>query len=110
MTYTHYANGGTWSESNGMLVLTMGGSGTSGTLRFVADTGEIFLIVLGLHNYAPWCNVVPDLAAMEPAEAVNAEYYAGGKRSGPSTTRLYCKQCEREENLSQFYGDGFGVI
>jgi Fungal fruit body lectin len=48
-TAWHYANGGTWSESNGAFALTMGGSGTSGTLRFVADTGEIF-VVLGVHN------------------------------------------------------------
>jgi Fungal fruit body lectin len=78
----HYANAGTWSESNGTLVLTMGGSGTSGTLRFIADTGEIFLVVLGVHNYAPWCNVAPYLAAAETGEVGNAEYYAGGKRSG----------------------------
>jgi Fungal fruit body lectin len=41
MTVWHYANGGTWSESNGALALTMGRSSTSGTLRFVADKSEV---------------------------------------------------------------------
>jgi Fungal fruit body lectin len=77
-TVWHYANAGTWSESNGTLVLTMGGSGTSGTLRFIADTGEIFLAVLGVHNY----DVAADLAVAETGKVANAEYYAGGKRSG----------------------------
>ncbi|KAI0247901.1 fungal fruit body lectin [Lactifluus subvellereus] len=50
-TVWKYGNGGTWSEVDGAYVLTMGGSGTCGSLRFVADTGENFIATLGVHNY-----------------------------------------------------------
>ncbi|KIJ57105.1 hypothetical protein M422DRAFT_238675 [Sphaerobolus stellatus SS14] len=50
-TVWKYANGGTWGESNGEYVLTMGGSGTSGSVRFVSDTGENFVATFGVHNY-----------------------------------------------------------
>ncbi|OBZ77384.1 Boletus edulis lectin [Grifola frondosa] len=50
-TVWHYANGGRWSECNGQLTLTMGGSGTSGTLRFKNPCGDYFVVALGVHNY-----------------------------------------------------------
>ena len=43
-------------------MLTMGDCGTSGTLRFVADTGENFVVVFGVHNWKKWGNMVTDLA------------------------------------------------
>ena len=74
-TVWQYANGGTWSESNGEQVLTMGGSGTSGTLRFVADNGENFIVALGVHNYKRWCDIVTNLSNQQTGVIINPEYY-----------------------------------
>ena len=74
-TVWNYANGGTWSESNREQVLTMGGSGTSGTLRFLADTGENFIVALGVHNYKRWCDIVTNLSNDQTDVIINPEYY-----------------------------------
>jgi Fungal fruit body lectin len=74
-TMWEYANGGTWTQENGQEVITMGGSGTSGTLRFVADTGENFIVALGVHNYKRWCDIVTNLANNEPGVIINPQYY-----------------------------------
>lgn len=74
--------GGTWSEVNGQHVLTMPESGTSGTLRFFSeDTEEHFLVVVGVHNYRRWTDIVPDLAIGETGAWVNPHYYGGGPRA-----------------------------
>ncbi|KAG1865908.1 Cytolysin/lectin [Suillus subalutaceus] len=49
-TVWHYANGGTWTNTGSIQTLAMGGSGTSGTLRFRSDFGEEFLVAMGVHN------------------------------------------------------------
>jgi hypothetical protein len=74
-TVWNYANGGTWSESNGEQVLTMGGSGTSGILRFVADTGEKFIVAVGVHNYKRWCDIVTNLGNDHTGVIINPQYY-----------------------------------
>lgn len=83
----HYANGGTWDLS-GMAshkyVLTMGGSGTSGMLRFRMASGKLFAIAVGIHNWAPWSGVAIDLQPKETLQAVHKEFYAGGPRSSPT--------------------------
>ena len=80
-TVWNYANGGTWSLVDGAHVLTMGGSGTSGILRFESDTGERFSVALGVHNNARWCDIVTGLAAKDTAVAIHPEYYNNGKRA-----------------------------
>ncbi|KAM3475025.1 hypothetical protein MY8738_007610 [Beauveria namnaoensis] len=71
-----YANGGTWVPHNGGQRLTMGGSGTSGILRFLADVGnEIFVIAVGVHNNKPWCDIVANLTQGNTGVAILAEYY-----------------------------------
>src|SRR5258708_7522566 len=37
---------GTWDQVDAAYVLTMPGSGTAGSLRFVSDTGENFIVTL----------------------------------------------------------------
>jgi len=74
-TVWNYANGGTWSEMNGEQILTMGGSGTSGTLRFVADNGENFIVALGVHNYKRWGDIVTNLTNEQTGVIINPEYY-----------------------------------
>ncbi|KIP11566.1 hypothetical protein PHLGIDRAFT_17937 [Phlebiopsis gigantea 11061_1 CR5-6] len=79
-----YANGGTWEQYGEVHKLTMGGSGTSGMLRFLSPSGEYFAIAVGIHNYAPWSGVAVDLGAGETLQAVHKEFYAGGPRSSPT--------------------------
>ncbi|KAL3470495.1 fungal fruit body lectin [Aspergillus californicus] len=77
----HYANGGTWSSRENHHHLTMGGSGTSGLLRIQTTSGELFSVVVGVHNYAPWGDVQVNLAPGDTGVKLNPEYYAGGRLS-----------------------------
>jgi Fungal fruit body lectin len=74
-TAWNYANGGTWGEADGTQVLTMGGSGTSGSLRFASDTGENFIITFGVHNYKRWGDIVTNLANEETGVIITPQYY-----------------------------------
>ncbi|KAG2341599.1 hypothetical protein BDR05DRAFT_965313 [Suillus weaverae] len=56
----------------------MGGSGTSGALRFKNGAGEEFLVTLGIHNYNAWCDVVTDLAPGDTGLKIHTEYYTEG--------------------------------
>ncbi|KAI9571023.1 lectin [Boletus coccyginus] len=79
-TVWYYANGGTWSESSGALTLTMGGSGTSGVIRFKSTKGELITVAVGVHNYKRWCDVVTGLKPEETALKINGQYYNNGGR------------------------------
>ncbi|KAH0831303.1 lectin [Lanmaoa asiatica] len=79
-TCWNYANGCTWSESNGIITLTMGGSGTSGVIRFMSDKGERITIAVGVHNYKRWCDVVTGLAPKDTGIVINGQYYNNGGR------------------------------
>ncbi|KAI0869976.1 fruit body lectin [Hypoxylon argillaceum] len=74
---------GAWADSDSVLKLTMGGSGTSGMLRFQSEDGdERFAVAIGVHNYKPWVHILPDLATSETTIVLLPQYYAGGKHSG----------------------------
>ncbi|KAG6380448.1 lectin [Boletus reticuloceps] len=79
-TVFQFANGGTWSEANGTQTLTMGGSGTSGVLRFKSDK-ELITVAVGVHNYKRWCDVVTGLKPEETALVINPQYYNNGPRA-----------------------------
>jgi hypothetical protein len=70
----NWAYGGTWSEANGTQTLHMGGSGTSGVLRFKSDK-ELITVAVGVHNYKRWCDVVTGLKPDETALVINPQYY-----------------------------------
>ncbi|KAJ8507908.1 hypothetical protein ONZ45_g9753 [Pleurotus djamor] len=76
-TVWNYANGGTWTEVDGKHVLTMGGSGTSGILRF-AGKDERFTVALGVHNYKRWVDVNVGLATDQTACLIHKDYYTDG--------------------------------
>ncbi|TFK39509.1 lectin 3a [Crucibulum laeve] len=78
-TCWYYANGGTWTENEGRYVLTMGGSGTSGTLRFSNQDGDTFIVATGIHNYKRWCDIVPNLASSNTGMEVHPTYYSGSR-------------------------------
>uniref|UniRef100_D2D056 Lectin n=1 Tax=Agroathelia rolfsii TaxID=39291 RepID=D2D056_9AGAM len=90
-TVWKYANGGTWAVENDQHVLTMGGSGTSGTLRFQADDGESFVVAFGVHNYKRWCDIVTGLASNQTGIVINEEYYS-----------LPVRERARERQLSEY--------
>ncbi|KZP14875.1 lectin 2a [Athelia psychrophila] len=71
---------GHWSEVDGELILHMENSGTSGTLCLRSDTGENFVLVLGVHNYKRWCDIVPDIKN-DTGASLNPEYYESGRRA-----------------------------
>ena len=75
-TVWHYANGGTWSNTDSIQTLHMNGSGTSGALRFNNAAGEQFLVLLGVHNYKRWCDIVTDLAPGDTNMKIQPDYYS----------------------------------
>ena len=73
-------SGGNWSEVDGEQILTMGGSGTSGTLRFKNPQGDYFLVALGVHNYKRWCDIVVDITPSNTGTEIHPTYYSNGAR------------------------------
>lgn len=80
-TVWYYAGGGTWSESDGIHILTMGGSGTSGTLRFANEAGDYVIFILGVHNYHPYTDIAADLQPGDTCMLVHPSWYGGGERA-----------------------------
>jgi len=92
-TVWKFANGGTWDQVNGAYVLTMGGSGTSGSLRFVSDTGENFIITLGVHNYKRWGDIVTNLTPEQTGVIITPQYYSDAHRD---------REQQREKQLTTY--------
>jgi Fungal fruit body lectin len=90
-TVWHYANGGTWTVVDGKQHLTMGGSGTSGILRFQSGN-ERFIVALGVHNYKRWVDVSTALPATDTAVHIHPDYYTAGNY----------RATVREKQLSSF--------
>ncbi|KAF6743564.1 fruit body lectin [Ephemerocybe angulata] len=89
----HYANGGTWSDKDGVQTLTMGGSGTSGMLRFMTEGGkEAFFVAMGVHNYKRWVDVITGLADDITCVKAMHEYY---DNSNPP--RAQAREAQRTE-------------
>ncbi|KAF4430547.1 hypothetical protein F53441_13951 [Fusarium austroafricanum] len=88
----YYANGSEWREENGVLTLHMGGSGTSGMLRFKTEEGkEAFFVAMGVHNYKPWVDTVTGLADNVTCGKALPEYY------GESSERTRSRESQRTE-------------
>ncbi|KAJ8126000.1 hypothetical protein O1611_g7638 [Lasiodiplodia mahajangana] len=93
--------GGAWADSDGVLTLTMGGSGTSGMLRFQSENGEErFTVAIGVHNWNPWVHILPDVATNETTIVLLPEYYAGGKHSGIPIVPKCSAQSSASRNFS----------
>jgi hypothetical protein len=97
----HYANGGTWSDKDGVLTLTMGGSGTSGMLRFMTEHGkEAFFIALGVHNYKRWVDIVTGLADDVTCVKALPEYY-----NDTNPVRVQSREAQRtSQSITNMYG------
>ncbi|KDR78256.1 hypothetical protein GALMADRAFT_65329 [Galerina marginata CBS 339.88] len=108
-TVWNYANGGTWSHIDEERKLAMGGSGTSGTIRFVADTGDNFLVAVGVHNYKRWCDIVPDLTSTQTGAVIQPLYYTGPRNSQREQQSAACTATNskgRKFNVVYTVGDG----
>jgi Fungal fruit body lectin len=92
-TVWKYANGGTWDDNYGYQVLKMGGSGTSGSLRLQTDSGESFVVTLGVHNYKRWGDIVTNLQNDQTACTINPEYYS---------SEFPHRQQQREKQLTTY--------
>jgi hypothetical protein len=55
--------------------LSMDASGSSGALRFRTESGTIFSVAIGVHNYKRWSDVQVDLASDNPLTKLHARYY-----------------------------------
>jgi len=114
-TVWHYANGGTWSEKDGTHVLTQGGSGTSGSLRFVSDTGEIFVATFGVHNYKRWGDIVTNLKTNETALVINPQYYGDQKdrnaiRESQNTQHKVANAQGRQLSINYVVSEGQNLV
>jgi len=95
----HYANGGTWSQANNVLTLSMGGSGTSGGLRFQSSAGdERFTVLLGVHNYKRWCDIVTDLVPSDTNFKIQPTYYQDGVRSRSEMLWKWLSETEKKSS------------
>ena len=64
----------------------MGGSGTLGMLWIKTLSGHIFSVIVGIHNYKPWCDAQVHLKPDDAAVKLHPEYYNGGRLSGQADT------------------------
>ncbi|KAB8067575.1 fungal fruit body lectin [Aspergillus leporis] len=67
----------------------MGGSGTSGILRFKSSCGETFTVALGIHNYNVWCDAQVNLRDDETAVKMHPEYYNRGSLSDQAHSGIF---------------------
>ncbi|KAJ3482775.1 hypothetical protein NLI96_g6755 [Meripilus lineatus] len=74
-TFKSTDGGNAWGEFNGAHVLTMDASGTSGSLRFLSDSGENFIITLGVHNFKRWGDIVTNLTNGDTGVIITPQYY-----------------------------------
>lgn len=87
----------------------MGGSGTSGMLRFQTDNGgEPFTVVMGVHNWKPWVHILPDVLPNETTVVLLPQYYAGGKHSGVPIVPTCSVLNSAQRNLSAAIRDAEG--
>ena len=59
----------------------MGGNGTCGSLRFASNTGESFIITLGVHNYKRWGDIVTNLKNDQTAMVITPQYYSDNHKN-----------------------------
>ncbi|EAW20789.1 uncharacterized protein NFIA_113190 [Aspergillus fischeri NRRL 181] len=98
-TCWYYANGCTWTVKDDEHVLFMGGSGTSGMLRFKTSSGDFFTVVLGMHNYNPWSGLLVNLREDDTALKLHPEYYNGGKFSHSAPDAAYTPPTAHGKNV-----------
>jgi hypothetical protein len=89
---------GTWSEIDGAHVLTIGGSGASGCLRFRSDTDEFFIVALGIHEGRRWGDIDTLLGAGDTGMVIHPQFY-GDDPNLPMWLRVQ----QRNSQLTRYY-------
>jgi len=88
-----------WAEVNGLMRLSMGGSGTSGCLMFRNRiTREKFAVTFGVHNYEPWEDVATRFGD-ETAEDIRDSFYDKGKSKGKRNVWDACDKVHRKSDI-----------
>ena len=65
-----------WEISDNEIRLIFEGSGHSGILMFKDKSGQMFAVVLGVHNYNVWCDIATD-CGHEDIKKLAKEYWDG---------------------------------
>ncbi|PTB65090.1 lectin, partial [Trichoderma citrinoviride] len=60
--------------------LTMDSSGRSGALLLQSSQGERVFMVVGVHNYVRWCDIVTSISPADTAGQILAMYYGAGEK------------------------------
>ncbi|KAI1799620.1 hypothetical protein F4811DRAFT_565422 [Daldinia bambusicola] len=61
--------------------LVMSDSGRSGALLLQSPRGERVFVVVGVHNWVRWCDIVTSISPADSAGKVLAMYYGDGEKS-----------------------------
>ncbi|KAH9990067.1 hypothetical protein F4779DRAFT_610172 [Xylariaceae sp. FL0662B] len=67
-----------WTINEGEIRLRFRGSGHSGVLVFKNSTGQAFAVVMGIHNWNTWCDIMPDVENMD-FEGIAREFWEGSR-------------------------------
>jgi Fungal fruit body lectin len=104
---------GTWTEVDGAHVLTMSNSGSCGSLRFVSDTDEAFIVTLGVHNYKRWGDIVTKFATNEHTGIIVTPQYYDSQHSNRVSQRqsqatTYNVRNDKGRNFAFIYREAEG--
>jgi hypothetical protein len=86
-----FGAGTAWADTESGHTLAMHGSGSSGMLRFRTNSGALFAVAVGVHNYKRWCDVQGDIADNQPLTRLHPGYY---NDSDPKNKALWAQAAE----------------
>jgi Fungal fruit body lectin len=81
------------SDSNTPACSLWAAAGTCGSLRFVSNNGDNFIITLGVHNYKRWGDIVTNLTNDQTGVIITPEYYDDDHRD---------REQQREKQLTTY--------
>ncbi|KAF2969179.1 hypothetical protein GQX73_g4375 [Xylaria multiplex] len=94
-------NGGFWSESDGVLTLTVNPDNTSGMLRFQTQNGkEPFTVLVGMFQQKVWLHILPNIASGDTCVKLLPQYYDNGPLSKVDLVQAFEAQNNNRRNLA----------
>jgi len=64
-----------WDKDNDAYVLAMASEDVLGTLRFVADSAESFIVAFGRDSGKAWCDIITNLKKDQTAASTQPQFY-----------------------------------